>query len=59
MGVVLALLEYALRDALAAPLAVQLVALTLLVGGGLLGFAALAILFGAVDWRDLKRRLRL
>jgi putative peptidoglycan lipid II flippase len=59
MGGVLVLLEYALGGALAAPLAVQLVALTALVGGGLVAFAVLAILFGAVEWRDLKRRLRL
>jgi putative peptidoglycan lipid II flippase len=59
MGVVLAVLQYALGGALAAPLAVQLGALTVLVGGGLLGFAVLAVLFGAVEWRDLKRRLHL
>src|SRR6185312_16311493 len=51
MGVVLGLLEHALRDAFVAPLAVKLLALAALVGGGLLAFAALAVAFGALDWR--------
>jgi putative peptidoglycan lipid II flippase len=58
MGVALALLDHALRGALAGPLAIELAALTLLVGGGLLAFAVLAVVFGALDWRELKRRLR-
>jgi putative peptidoglycan lipid II flippase len=58
MGLVLAPLEHALEGPLAAPLAAKLAALALLVGGGLAAFAALAVLFGAVEWRELKRRLR-
>jgi putative peptidoglycan lipid II flippase len=58
MGVVLALLDHALHGAFVAPLAIQLAALSLLVGGGLLAFAILAVIFGALDWRELQRRLR-
>src|SRR5690348_8866212 len=58
MGVVLALLDHALRGAFAAPLAIQFAALAALVGGGLLAFAVLAVIFGALDWRELQRRLR-
>jgi putative peptidoglycan lipid II flippase len=58
MGVVLVVLEHMLGGALSASLAIQLAALTALVGGGLMAFAVLAVAFGAVEWRELRRRLR-
>jgi hypothetical protein len=33
-------------------------ALAALIAGGLAGFAALVLVFGAADWSDVKRRLR-
>ncbi len=57
MGVLLWLLEGSLAAPLASALPVQVPALALLVGGGLVGFAALALALGVVDWRELKRRL--
>jgi putative peptidoglycan lipid II flippase len=58
MGVLLALGDRALAPAFAAPLLVRIAALTALIGGGTAAFAALALLFGAAEWSDLKRRLR-
>lgn len=58
MGALIVLLQYELAGALAASLSTQLTALTVLVGGGLLSFAALALAFGVADWQELKRRLR-
>ena len=58
MGALLLLLERLLAPALAGPFVGRLVALTVLVGGGLAGFAVLALAFGVVEWRDLLRRLR-
>jgi putative peptidoglycan lipid II flippase len=58
MGALLLLLERLLASMLAGGLAVQLTGLALLVGGGLAGFAALALLFGVAEWQELKRRLR-
>lgn len=57
MGALLLLLEYALAPALAGRFALKLAALAALVGAGLVGFAVLALVFGAADWRDLRRRL--
>jgi putative peptidoglycan lipid II flippase len=58
MGVLLLLLEGLLAPALGGSLALRVAALAVLVGGGLLGFALFALVFGAADWRELKRRLR-
>ncbi|HJT08755.1 MAG TPA: murein biosynthesis integral membrane protein MurJ, partial [Stellaceae bacterium] len=58
MGALLLFLEHALAPAFAQHFAVKLAALALLVAGGLVGYAALALAFGAADWRELKRRLR-
>ncbi len=58
MGLLLMLLERLLAPLLAGGLAAQLVAVAILVGGGLAGFAGLALAFGVVEWRDVKRRLR-
>jgi putative peptidoglycan lipid II flippase len=51
-------LEYLLANAFAGRFAAQLAALAMLVGGGLAGFALLALGFGVADWRDLRRRFR-
>jgi putative peptidoglycan lipid II flippase len=58
MGVLLLVLEYLLANAFAGRFAAQLVALALLVGGGLIGFALLALGFGVADWQELRRRFR-
>jgi putative peptidoglycan lipid II flippase len=58
MGVLLLLLERLLAPGLGGPLALRCLALALLVTGGLAGFAALTFVFGAADWREVKRRLR-
>jgi len=58
MGVLLLVLEYLLADAFAGAFAAKLTALALLVGGGLAGFALLALGFGVADWRELRRRFR-
>ncbi len=58
MGVLLLVLRWLLADALAARFAVKLAALAGLVGGGLLGFALLALVFGAADLGELRRRFR-
>jgi putative peptidoglycan lipid II flippase len=58
MGAVVWGLEHALARPLSAGLVAKVAALAGLVGGGLLGFAALALLLGVADWRDLRRRWR-
>jgi putative peptidoglycan lipid II flippase len=58
MGVLLLLLERLLAPGLGGPLALRCVALAVLVVGGLAGFAALTLVFGAADWREIRRRLR-
>jgi putative peptidoglycan lipid II flippase len=58
MGALLLLLRWLLADALAARFAVKLAALAGLVGGGLVGFALLALLFGVADLGELRRRFR-
>ena len=58
MGVLLALGERDFAPAFAATLVVRLLALAALIGGEIAAFAALALLFGAAEWSDLKRRLR-
>jgi putative peptidoglycan lipid II flippase len=58
MGALLALGERGLAPAFAATLVVRLVALAVLIGGGIAAFAGLALLFGAAEWSDVKRRLR-
>jgi hypothetical protein len=58
MGALVFGLEHALAAPLAAGLVAKVAALAGLVGGGLVGFAALALLLGVADWRDLRRRLR-
>lgn len=58
MGVLLAVLERLLAPSPADGLVVELGGLAALIGGGLVAFAALALLLGVADWRDLKRRLR-
>jgi len=57
MGALVLGLDYALAGPLAGPLALKLLALAGLVGGGLAGFALFALLLGVADWRELKRRL--
>lgn len=57
MGGLLWLIEAAIRPALAGGLGLRLTGLAVLVGGGLAGFALLALLLGVADWRELKRRL--
>jgi putative peptidoglycan lipid II flippase len=58
MGVLVFALESALAHALAGALLIRLVALAVLVGGGLLGFAVLTLLTGATSWRELNGRLK-
>jgi putative peptidoglycan lipid II flippase len=56
-GLVLAL-EYVLKAPLTGAFVAQVAALALLVAAGLAGFAALVLLLGVADWRDLMRRFR-
>jgi putative peptidoglycan lipid II flippase len=58
MGGLLVGVEHVLSPAAAAGLVQRLAALAALVASGLAGFAALALLFGAADWREVSRRLR-
>jgi putative peptidoglycan lipid II flippase len=58
MGVLLILAEHLLAPALAGAPLLRMTALAALIAGGLAGFAALVLVFGAADWADLKRRLR-
>jgi putative peptidoglycan lipid II flippase len=58
MGALVFGLEQALAGPLDAGLVAKVAALGALVGGGLAGFAALALLLGVADWRELRRRLR-
>ncbi len=57
MGLLLAALERALAPELAGPLPVKLAALAGLVASGLFAFGTLALLTGATEWRELRRRL--
>ncbi len=57
-GAVLALLEYGLGGWLAGGLREQVVALAVLVGGGIAAFFVLALAFSGIDRRELLRRLR-
>jgi putative peptidoglycan lipid II flippase len=52
------LLEYALGGALTGTLAMRILALALLVGGGVAAFFVFAIAFAGIDRGDLMRRLR-
>jgi len=56
MGVAVWALTLLLAPWLASGLALRLIALTLLVGGGLAVFAALAFILGAVKWSEVRRR---
>ena len=58
MGVVLAAMRVALAPMLAGHAMLQVGALAVLVGAGLATFAALALVLGIADWRDLMGRLR-
>jgi ABC-type uncharacterized transport system permease subunit len=58
MGVLLVIAEHVLAPALAGAPLLRMTALAALIAGGLAGFAALILVFGAADWADLKRRLR-
>ncbi|HEV2547501.1 MAG TPA: murein biosynthesis integral membrane protein MurJ [Stellaceae bacterium] len=58
MGALLLILEYLLANAFAGHFAARLAALAVLVGGGLAGFALLALGFGVADWQELRRRFR-
>jgi hypothetical protein len=58
MGVVLALGDRVLAPAFTATLLVRIAALAVLIAAGAAAFAVLALLFGAAEWSDLKRRLR-
>ena len=58
MGVLLLLLEWLLAGAFAGRFALKLLALAALVGGGLAGFALLALAFGVADLQELRRRFR-
>ncbi len=58
MGVLLVLAEHLLAPALTGAPLLRMSALAALIAGGLAGFAALVLVFGAADWADLKRRLR-
>jgi putative peptidoglycan lipid II flippase len=56
MGVVLAALRIALAPMLSGHTMLQVGALAVLVCAGLAAFAALALMLGIADWRDLMRR---
>jgi len=56
--VVLAAMRIALGPMLAGHAILQVGALAVLVGAGLATFAALALVLGIADWRDLMGRLR-
>jgi putative peptidoglycan lipid II flippase len=58
MGALLLALEWALRPVFAGSLALRIVGLGVLVGGGLLGFGLLILATGAADWREIARRFR-
>jgi putative peptidoglycan lipid II flippase len=58
MGVVLAAMRVALAPMFAGHTMLQAGALAVLVGAGLATFAALALVLGIADWRDLMGRLR-
>lgn len=58
MGALLLLLEWLLAGAFAGRFALKLLALAALVGGGLAGFALLALAFGVADLQELRRRFR-
>ncbi|HUZ73698.1 MAG TPA: murein biosynthesis integral membrane protein MurJ [Stellaceae bacterium] len=57
MGALLIGLERLLAPALAGGLALRLGGLAALVGGGLLGFAVLAVALGVAPWGEVRRRL--
>ena len=57
MGVLLVVIEALVRPALGGGLALRLFALAGIVGGGLAGFAGLALVLGVVEWQEVKRRL--
>jgi putative peptidoglycan lipid II flippase len=58
MGGVVVALEHVLARLLGGSFLTQVAALGLLVVAGLAGFAALVLILGVVDWRDLLRRFR-
>lgn len=57
MGALLLVLEAVLRPAFAGGLLWRVLGLGALVGGGLVGFAVLALLFGVARWQELRARL--
>lgn len=57
MGALLLVLEAALRPAFTGGLLWRVLGLGALVGGGLVGFAVLALLFGVARWQELRERL--
>jgi putative peptidoglycan lipid II flippase len=58
MGAVLFVAEALLAGALAGPQAMRLSALVLIVGVGLAAYGGFALLLGAAEWQDIRRRLR-
>ena len=56
MGAVLLAAERLLRPVFAEGEAVRLAALALLIAGGLVTYGAFALLVGAADWREVRRR---
>jgi putative peptidoglycan lipid II flippase len=58
IGAVVAGLRVALDPMFAGPTMLQVVALAVLIGAGLVSFAGLAFGLGIADWRDLLARLR-
>jgi putative peptidoglycan lipid II flippase len=58
MGVAVWLFDYVFSDAWRGPLTGQIVALAILVGGGVAGFFVLALAFSGIDRSDLMRRLK-
>ena len=58
MTAVLLVLRFALTPALAGPAMLRLSALAGLVAAGLAAFAALSLLLGVTDWRELRGQLR-
>jgi putative peptidoglycan lipid II flippase len=58
MAAMLAALRWLLEPALVGPPLLRLGALALLIAAGIAGFGGLALVLGAIDWRELRGRLR-
>ena len=58
MGIVVAAVEAVLRGPLAGSLPLQVVALAVLVGGGITAFFVLAVILSGIDRQELLRRLK-